>query len=248
MTASDRSPAGAASFAARRGLLEAPGVQLGRLNGQAIGLVALLAGVLLIGVAPPALGQSSPVGPPLSLAETEALVRSVAYEGLAIEQAARIGADGGARLIELLADPQEKRNHGRILLALGIWGGPGAFEAIEGWRAAALAGGELDRSTFRAWQALPFALGQLASRDARALAQLAGCFEAPVPPFRFGRFSPTALRALERRAAASALVESRAPAAAQILESVAARTRDPELAAHLDAVRAEAGFVRESTP
>ena len=71
-----------------------------------------------------------PVSSVLSVEETEALVRRVDYEGMPEDEAARIGADGTARLIEMLADPDEAPHHARILLALGISGGEGAFEAI----------------------------------------------------------------------------------------------------------------------
>jgi hypothetical protein len=94
------------------------------------------------------------------------------------DEAARIGFDGTTRLIEMLADPVEAPHHARILLALGISGGAGAFEAIEAWAVQGPADGEVDRAGFRAWQTLPFALGKLARRDPRALARLAAFFDA----------------------------------------------------------------------
>jgi len=201
--------------------------------------------VLLAGGARPAPAQQSPVGPPLTVAETESLVRRVAYEGLADADAQRIGPEGAARLVEMLADEDERPSHARILLALASWGGSGVLEAIDAWRdrlatEAAAADGELDRDAFRAWQALPFALGRLARRDPRAVDALAGRLEAEPPSFSFRQFSGARMQALERRAAVSALVESGEPAAARALDRAASRVGDPALIDHLRALRAEA--------
>jgi len=179
----------------------------------------------------------------LTVAETEALVRAVHYEGMPEQEAAQIGADGAARLVEMLADPEEKQSHARILLALGISGADGAFEAIRAFTerevARAPVSGELDRDTFRAWQVLPFALGKLAPRDPRALAQLAECFDAAAPDWKFRHFDGPRLQGLERRAAAAALAETAMPEALRMLDAVERRGADPGLEAHVRAVRAE---------
>jgi hypothetical protein len=181
-----------------------------------------------------------PVSSVLSVEETEALVRRVDYEGMPEDEAARIGAEGAARLIEMLADPNEAPHHARVLLALGIWGGDGAFEAITVWAAQEPAIGELDRSAFRAWQALPFALGKLARRDPRALARLAASFGAEAPGWSFRHFEGARLQALERRAAALALAETGTPEALHVLDAVERNAADPALVDHVRAVRAEA--------
>ena len=159
-----------------------------------------------------AAAQQSTSAAVLTLAETENLARRVDYEGLPEDEAARIGPQGAARLVEMLADPDEKPHHARILLALGIWGGDGALEAMRNWASMAQAEGELDRDRFRAWQILPFALGKLAQRDPRAVAELATRFDAEAPRWSFRQFRGARLQDLERRAAATA---SRGSAAAR---------------------------------
>lgn len=176
----------------------------------------------------------------LTVAETEDLARRVDYEGLPEDEAARIGARGAARLVEMLADPDEKPHHARILLALGIWGGDGALEAMRNWASLSQAGGEIDRDRFRAWQVLPFALGKLARRDSRAVAELAARFDAEAPAWSFRQFRGARLLALERRAAAAALAQTRLPDAERVLDAVVRRVDDPALADHVRALRAEA--------
>ncbi len=178
----------------------------------------------------------------LGVEATEDLVRQIHYEGLPEAEAARIGAAGAARLAEMLADPEEKASHGRILLALGIAGQPGAYEAMMAWVAAQPPAGEVDRDRFRAWQILPFALGRLAARDPRAIERLAACFDAGPPAWTFRHFGGERLRALERRAAAGALAETGLPAAQRVLDAVERRAGDPALSAHVRAVRAEAAL------
>jgi hypothetical protein len=176
---------------------------------------------------------------PLGIEETETLVRRIDYEGMSEDEAARIGPAGAARLVEMLADPEERPHHARILLALGSCGGAGALEAIQAWSAGLPASGELDRATFRAWQNLPFALGRLARREPRAVAELADRFDAAPPGWSFRHFRGERLRGLAQRAAATALAETRLPEAAQALDALARRPRPPEIAEHLRAVQAE---------
>ncbi len=216
----------------------APTARRGRhLAGLALALIGVVA---MAGSADPASAQASDTGGPLGVFETENLVRQIHYEGLPEAEAARIGADGVARLVEMLADPAESRSHARILHALGIVGGPEAYAAIVGWAAAQPTSGEIDRDRFRAWQALPFALGRLAPRDPRALRDLAACFEAKPPGWTFRHFDAARLQALERRAAAGALAETGLPEAQRILDSVERSAADPALVGHVRAVRAEA--------
>ena len=176
----------------------------------------------------------------LTLEETEAFARRVDYEGMDEVEASRIGAEGVARLVEMLGDSDEKPHHARILLALGISGGEGAFEAISQWAERQPAEGELDRSEFRAWQTFPFALGKLAHRDPRVLSRLAACFDAEAPAWTFRHFKGARLQTLERRAAVVALAETGTPEALRVLDAVERRASDPALAAHVRAVRAQA--------
>jgi hypothetical protein len=227
-----------------------PGTGLAR----AVCTRALLATLLLLGVGALANAERAraqaggPVSSVLSVEDTEALVRRVDYEGMPEDEAARIGADGTARLIEMLADPDEAPHHARILLALGISGGEGAFEAIHAWTVQGLADGELDRAGFRAWQALPFALGKLARRDPRALARLAAVFDAEAPDWSFRHFSGARLQALERRAAVAALAEAGTPEALRVLDEVERSTADPDLVDHVRSARAEASARSTESP
>ncbi len=185
--------------------------------------------VLLFGLAVAAAGQ------PLDAGEAEELVRLTWYEGLPAAEARRIGPEGAERLAEMLADAAEAAHHGKILVALGHCGAPGAFEAIDAW-AAVPRTGQVDRATFRAWQALPHALGYLADRDPRALGRLAGLLNAPAPTWSFGRNHGAELQTLQRRAAATSLAETGLPAAAASLRG--GRSADPDFEAHLAAMRA----------
>ena len=205
-----------------------------------IGLVLWLAAGA-VGLTQGAAAQAGgPMSRVLTVAETETFARRVDFEGMDEQEASRIGAEGAARLVEMLGDPDEKPHHARILLALGISGGEGAFEAISDWAGQRPAGGELDRSEFRAWQVLPFALGKLAHRDPRALSRLAACFDAEAPAWTFRHFKGARLQTLERRAAVVALAETGTPEALRVLDAVERRASDPALAAHVRAVRAQA--------
>lgn len=181
----------------------------------------------------------------LSLEETEDLVRQTYFEGLPEDEATRIGPEGALRLLEMLADPAERDNHARILIALGFSAPPGACEAIEAWQATALpAEGELDRSAFRAWQALPFALGHLADRDPEAIASLEAFMNAGAPGWTFRHHRGARLTRLSRRSAASALAETGLPAARAALDragrnlSDSSDVTDADFEAHLQQMRA----------
>lgn len=225
-----------------RGTGLAPGARLRKRGlGRRADPTLLVVLLTAIGLVVPAGAQvGGPIVGVLSIEETEDLVRRVHYEGMPEDEAARIGPDGAERLVEMLADPLERPSHGRILLALGIAGGPGAYPAMMAWLAAQPAEGEIDRDGFRAWQALPFALGKLAPRDPRAVARLAACLEAGPPGWSFRQFDGARLQTLERRAAVGALAETGLPEAQRVLDRVERSVGDPELAAHVRAVRSEA--------
>ena len=172
---------------------------------------------------------------PLGAAEAEELVRVVWFEGLPSDEARRIGPVGATRLAEMLADPEEAAHHANILVALEHCEQPGAFEAIDAW-ALTPRQGELDRATFRAWQALPFAYGHLAERDPRALARLAQRMGSGPPAWIFRHQGAERLLVLQRRAAASALAMTGLPAAAVHLQG--GRSGDPQFEAHLSEMRA----------
>jgi hypothetical protein len=168
--------------------------------------------------------------------QAEALVSQLWFEGLPEEEAARIGPEGAARLVEMLADPDESRSHANILLALGLCGQPGAFGAIRDW-ADTPREGEIDRDTFRAWQALPFALGHLARHDPRALTRLETRLEEEAPRWHFRHHRGARLASQLRHAAARSLALTSLPAARAALDRAGGNASDPEFAAHLEAMR-----------
>ncbi len=182
----------------------------------------------------------------LTIGETEDLVRMRHYEGLPEEEAARIGADGCARLIELLGDPAEARSHAEILLAIGHCGPEGGLEAVAAW-ADQPREGEIDRATFRAWQALPFALAKLADHDPRAVARLTARLEnEDAPRWTFRHHRGERLTKLRRRAAADGLADTDHPDAAAALDRASARAADPALRAHIEQARERRRARREA--
>jgi hypothetical protein len=173
----------------------------------------------------------------LSVEETEELVRAAYFEGMPEEAATRIGPAGAARLVEMLDDPEERSSHGQIMLALGLGGSPSALAAIETWIAEPRLG-EIDRETFRAWQALPFALGHLARSDPRALQRLETLMNAEAPDWTFRRFHGARLRRLARDSAATSLAETGLPEARRMLDRVRRNTSDARFEEHLREARA----------
>ena len=174
----------------------------------------------------------------LSVEETERLVRAVYFEGMPEEAAAVIGPEGCERLVEMLGDPEERASHGQIMLAIGICGPAGGFEAIRDW-ADAERSGEVDRETFRAWQALPFALGHLARHDRRAVARLERDLNASeAPDWTFRHHRGARLVSNGRRSAASGLALTGLPEAEAALERAGGRFSDQDFEAHLSRARA----------
>ena len=173
----------------------------------------------------------------LSVEETEELVRATYFEGMPEEAATRIGPDGAQRLVEMLADPAERSSHGQIMLALGLCGSPAAMAAIEDWIRQPRAS-EIDRDTFRAWQAVPFALGHLARSDPRALLRLERWMNDAAPEWSFHRYRGARLRRLARDAAATSLAETGLPEAGRMLDRAGRTASDAHFKAHLREMRA----------
>ncbi len=140
-------------------------------------------------------------------------------------------------LPQILSDPEEGSAHANALMALGLCGQPGAFQAIRAW-ASAPREGEIDRDTFRAWQALPYALGHVGRRDRRAVARLEALIDAKSPKWTFRHHRGARLRRLARRAAATALAVSGLPEAGEVLDRARQRAGDVEFEAHLRSARA----------
>jgi hypothetical protein len=197
----------------------------------------------------------------LTVPETEALVRASYFEGMPEEPATRIGPAGAERLVEMLFDPEEERSHAQILLALGLCGSPDAMSAIRAWseslygtaafdRAAALSraatpdriaaprSGEIDRNTFKAWQALPYAFGHLARFDRRAVAHLEILINAEAPGWTFRHHRGPRLRDLARRSAATSLALTGLPEARRVLDRAGRDASDARFEDHLRNARA----------
>ena len=176
----------------------------------------------------------------LSVEETELLVRTRYFEGMPEAEAARIGPEGAARLVEMLADPEEKSSHAQILLALGLCGSPDALAAIRRWQSEGPLEGEIDRDRFRAWQALPYALSHLARFDRRAIVDLEALMNAGAPGWTFRHHVGARLLRENRRAVATSLAMTGLPEARRILDRVARSgngVSDPEFARHLQELR-----------
>ncbi len=209
--------------------------------GLRMGLVSLVGALALLGVRVEAQGLDGdallPGDGPLSVEETEALVRGRYYEGMPRELAARIGPEGCARLVDMLGDPGETRHHDQVLVALGVCAPEGGLEAIDAWLQA-LPEGELDRPRFKAWLAVSHALAALAEHDPRAVARLEARMTAPeAPRFRHGRHRGARLLRLQRDGAATGLAETGLPAARAALDRAQLHASDGGFVAHLEALR-----------
>jgi len=172
----------------------------------------------------------------------ERLVRETWYEGLPLDEAANIDTAGAARLVSMLQDPDESEHHANILVALGACGQPSSYPAIEAW-ATLPRSGEVDRATFRAWQALPQALGRLAPHDHRALGLLTEQLDAEPPGWHFRQHRGARLATLIQRGAATGLATSGLTEADKLLENAEAEstgTRKAHLLESLSMLRAAA--------
>ncbi|HIF93503.1 MAG: hypothetical protein ABGX04_12540 [Myxococcales bacterium] len=174
----------------------------------------------------------------LTADETETLVRATYFEGMPEEEARRIGPAGAARLAEMLADSDESSIHGQIMLALGLCGSPDAMAAIQDW-VGSPPEGEVDRDTFRAWQALPYALGHLARFDRRALRLLETLMNAGPPSWTFRQHRGPRLSRLTRESAVSSLAETGLPEAGRILKHIPRDATDVQFGRHLQEARAK---------
>lgn len=199
--------------------------------------------VLLLLFAPAAVAAQT-----LTVPETEALVRASYFEGMPEAAAARIGPAGAERLVEMLGDSEERQNHAQILLALGLCGSPDAMTAILDWKvgldaaastqfAAAPPSVEIDRDRFKAWQALPYALGHLARFDDRAVAELEILTDAEAPQWTFRHYTSAHLHDLARRGAATSLALTGLPEARRALDRASRNLSDVRFAEHLMALR-----------
>ncbi|MCP4002848.1 MAG: hypothetical protein GY725_01505 [bacterium] len=147
--------------------------------------------VLLLALA---LSPDLQAGPPEEIAAAEYLVKQTWIEGLPYDQARALSDAGIARLAEILADPGELQWHANAITALGMSGHRDAFEAL-GVFANRTHSREVDRDTYRALNALPFAMGHLARVEPRALARLeAALADSELPTWQYKHLSGSRLR------------------------------------------------------
>ena len=159
-----------------------------------------------------------------SVADAEALVREIYFEGLPYESASSLDTAAVRRLIEMLADPMETPHHGNIVLALGMSGHSEAFDALSEFAHNPLVG-EVDRNTFRARTHTPLAMGHLAREDARALRWLlqleSRTVRNPNPGWHFRHLRGESLASVLQEQALTGLALSGAPGAVAALDRAA---------------------------
>jgi hypothetical protein len=168
---------------------------------------------------------SSGVAEPSDLesSRVDRLAAAIYFEGVAFEEIGDLSDADIARLIELLDDSAEIRQHPNILVVLGMSGSPAAFDAIADY---ALRGssGELDRLEFRAQRSIASGMGHLARVDGRALAWLIrAATDANAAPQRsFRQMNPERVARLMRKGAITGLALSGQPNAARVIAQIIA--------------------------
>lgn len=171
-------------------------------------------------------GAAEPSGPEPSRADQ--LAAAIYFEGIAFEEVGDLSDADVARLIELLDDPAEIRQHPNVLVLLGMGGSPAAFDAIADY---ALRGssGELDRLEFRAQRSIASGMGHLARVDGRALAWLIrAATDANATPQRsFRQMDPERVARLMRKGAITGLALSGQPSAARAIAQIIAVSSAP---------------------
>jgi hypothetical protein len=190
-------------------------------------------GALSISIASLCFFASNGAAQPSDLEPSRAdrLAATVFFEGVPLEAARDLSDTDVARLIELLTDPAEIRQHPNILVLLGMSGSPAAFDAIADY---ALRGpsGELDRLEFRARRSIAYGMGHLARVDGRALAWLIrAATDASAEPQRsFRQMGPERVARMMREGAITGLALSGRPNAARVIaEIIAAPSATPRI-------------------
>lgn len=167
----------------------------------------------------------------LEASRADRLAAAIYFEGVPFEEVSDLSDSDVARLIELLDDAGEIRQHPIILVALGMTGSPAAFDAIADY---ALRGssGELDRLAFRAQRSIAYGMGHLARVDGRALGWLIEAATAAniAPQRSFRQLDPERVARLMRQGAITGLALSGRPNAARVIaEVIAAPGADAEI-------------------
>lgn len=176
-------------------------------------LAALL---LLSGALSPAVA-----GAELDAAAADELITTTWFEGMPAERIEALAPDALAHLQAVLADPREGPHHAAALELLGRAGGPGAYEVVAAYAAAAPKG-TVEGHVYRARLAVPIALGYLARRDDRALADLlAGSAGSGDAAWSYRQLDAARVGRLLRQHAVSGLALSRRPEAKTRLRKLA---------------------------
>jgi hypothetical protein len=182
-------------------------------------------GTLSIAIASLCFCASNAVAEPghLESSRADQLAAAIYFAGVGFEEVGDLSDADVARLIELLEDPSEIRQHPNILVVLGMSGSPAAFDAIADY---ALRGssGELDRLEFRAQRSIASGMGHLARVDGRALAWLIrAATDANAAPQRsFRRMDSERVAGLMRKGAITGLALSGQPNAARVISGIIA--------------------------
>jgi hypothetical protein len=178
------------------------------------------------------IGAAEPRDPVPSRADQ--LAAAIYFEGVAFEVVSDLSNGDVARLIELLGDPFEIRQHPNILVVLGMSGSPAAFGAIADY-AQRSSSGELDRLEFRARRSIAYGMGHLARVDDRALSWLirAAADASIAPRQSFRQMDPERVARLMQKGAINGLALSARPKAARVLgEIIEAASAAPGVVEH----------------
>ena len=203
-------------------------------------VLALLAFALTVWSSGVVSGQGSP-----DVAAAEVLVRQHYFEGIPYQAARGLTPDAVARLAEMLESPEDAPYRANIVMALGLSGQPGAYEALAAY-AEREPEGQIEGTESRARLVIPFAMGHLAQRDQRALGFLVRAAQpsARTPRWRHRRLRNARLGSLLRRGAITGLAIAGRPEAGAVLRALARQTESPQVGPQGAGTRSSAGSSR----
>ena len=162
----------------------------------------------------------------IDVLRAERLVQVRYHEGVPFEEAHALSAVGVSRLIEMLPDPEYTQHRSNIVLALGMSGRPGAYEALERY-ASQDPHEPVTATEYQARMNVPPAMGHLARQDDRALRYLLWSVREYPQPTRwtYQHLDGERLARLLRRAAVSGLGISGRPDASRELRGLLSRAK-----------------------
>jgi hypothetical protein len=186
-------------------------------------VLALLAFALTVWSFGVVAGQENP-----DVMAAEVLVRQHYFEGIPYEAARELTPEAVVRLAEMLESPEDAPYRANIVMALGMSGQPGAYEALAAY-ADQSPEGLIEGTESRARLVIPLAMGHLAQRDQRALGFLvrAAQPDARAPRWRHRRLKSARLGGLLRRGAITGLAIAGRPEAGAALRVLSRQTTAP---------------------